>query len=110
MFTNISEISKITKTGASQDLITDFTPGEDKIDLSAIDASTKLSGNNAFEWAGTASFKTTTAGELRYQQYDNAGTADDYTMVYGDTDTDTGVEFQLKLTGLLTLSANDFIL
>lgn len=110
VFTNIADISKITKTGASQDLIADFTPGEDKIDLSAIDASTKLSGNNAFEWIGTASFTTSKSGELRYQQYDNAGTANDYTMVYGDTDTDTGAEFQLLLVGLRDLTASDFIL
>jgi len=46
--------SSASASGA--DIIRDFTRGVDKIDLHFIDASTKLSGNNAFTFDGTSSF------------------------------------------------------
>ena len=39
-----------------RDIITDFTHGQDKIDLSAIDANTRVAGNQAFTWRGTGDF------------------------------------------------------
>ncbi|MDS4012184.1 MAG: M10 family metallopeptidase C-terminal domain-containing protein [Defluviicoccus sp.] len=92
------------------DIITDFAPGHDKIDLRDIDANSVLAGNNAFVLRGTGPFTTSSEGELRYQKYDNAGTANDYTVIFGDTDADTASEFQIKLQGLVTLSQADFIL
>jgi hypothetical protein len=68
-------------------------------------------GNNAFVWKGAAaSFTTSPAGALRYQQFDNPGTVSDYTLLYGDTDSDTAAEFQIYLKGLVTLTAQDFFL
>lgn len=92
------------------DVITDFVQGQDIIDLSAIDASTKITGNNAFTWLGIGAIGASTAGELRFQKYDNAGTANDYTLVIGDTDSDTASEFMVRLTGLYDLTASDFLL
>jgi len=94
----------------TRDVITDFVRGSDKIDLAGFDASTLDAGNNAFVWSGTAAFNSSSSGELRYVRYDKAGTANDYTVVYGDTDADTASEFQIELRGLYTLSATDFLL
>ena len=100
--------SSASASGA--DIIRDFTRGVDKIDLHFIDASTKLSGNNAFTFDGTTSFGTSNQGDIYYKQFNNAGTSNDYTMVYIDTDSDRGTEMSIKLMGLHNLTADDFIL
>ena len=100
--------SSASASGA--DIIRDFTRGVDKIDLHFIDASTKLNGNNAFTFDGTASFGTSKQGDIYYETFDNDGTANDYTMVYIDTDNDRGTEMSIKLMGLHNLTADDFIL
>jgi serralysin len=95
----------------TRDTIIDFVKGQDKIDLSTIDASAVLAGNNAFLFRGTGSwFGSNPAGELRYMQFDRAGTANDYTVILGDTDADGPSEFQIELKGLLALTASDFVL
>ncbi len=107
IFRAVSESATGDKTA---DVITDFVIGSDKINLSAIDASTKLSGNNDFVFKGTTKFATSTDGEIYYKKFNNSGTANDYTMVYIDNDNDSVVEMAIRLTGLHTLSASDFIL
>ncbi len=110
---DIFDYNAATETGNSLttcDIITDFQQGHDTIDLRDFDASTVLAGNNAFVWRGTGPFTTSGEGELRYQKYDNAGTWNDYTVIFGDTDADTASEFQIKLQGLVTLTQADFIL
>ena len=102
--------SDSSASASSADIIRDFTRGSDKIDLHYIDASTKLSGNNAFTFDGTKSFGTSKEGDIYYKQFNNAGTSNDYTMVYIDTDNDTGTEMSIKLMGLHALTASDFIL
>jgi len=107
---DVFDYNAASETGNSLttcDIITDFVPGHDKIDLHDIDASSVLAGNNAFVWRGTGPFTTSGEGELRYQQYNNAGTANDYTLIFGDTDSDTASEFQIKLQGLVTLTAEE---
>jgi hypothetical protein len=85
--------------------------GEDKIDLSAIDAfAATRSVNDTFIWRGTAAFSNTTQGEVRYQTFDATGTANDHTMIWIDNDKDTGVEMAIRLNGLHDLTASDFIL
>ena len=86
------------------DEILDFTQAEhDVIDLSAVDASSKVVGNQAFIFIGMNSFHSI-AGELRYQQV--AGN----TYVFGDINGDGIADFTLLLDGLLTMAARDFIL
>jgi Ca2+-binding RTX toxin-like protein len=92
-----------------RDIIADFTAGQDDIDLSAIDASTKVAGNQAFSWRGTGNF-TGVAGQLIERIYNNAGTASDRTIVYSDINGDAKADFQVELTGLKTLAAGDFVL
>ncbi|MCW0002197.1 Ig-like domain-containing protein [Pararhizobium sp. YC-54] len=92
-----------------RDIITDFTHGSDKIDLSAMDANTKLTGNQAFTWLGQGNFGGK-AGQLLQRQFNETGTAKDKTIVYGDVDGDGRADFQIELAGLLALRADDFIL
>ncbi len=92
-----------------RDIITDFQPGVDKIDLSAIDANTVLTGNQAFTFIGTGSFAGT-AGQICIRQFDASGTAEDVTVIYGDVDGDKLADFQIELTGLKALAAGDFVL
>ena len=102
-----------TETSASTtyaDVISDFSTVYDRISLSAIDAFTPTTTNNTFVWKATGSFTSTTAGEVRYHKFDLAGTSSDYTMIYIDTDGDVTAEAAIRLSGLRTLTADDFIL
>ena len=49
-------VAEIGKTAATRDVITDFTEGGDKIDLSAIDADKSLAGNQVFHFIGAGAF------------------------------------------------------
>ena len=106
-FKNTSERKAKAKKA---DVIKDFQQGADVIDLSAIDASTELGGNDAFSFNGTTAFGTDSEGEIRYKQFDKAGTNKDFTMVYIDIDSDRSAEMSIKLKGLYTLTEDDFIL
>ncbi len=94
--------STVTKT----DSIQDFSQSEgDLIDLSAIDANSKIAGNQAFTLAGSVFTKQ--AGQLIISY---AG--DGYRwLIQGDTNGDGKADFAL-IAGLLTtpLTANDFLL
>ncbi|MBO6804998.1 MAG: M10 family metallopeptidase C-terminal domain-containing protein [Thalassospira sp.] len=92
------------------DIIKDFQQGTDVIDLSSIDASVELGGNDAFNFNGTTAFGRDSKGEIRYKQFDKDGTKKDFTMVYIDIDSDRGTEMSIKLKGLYTLTEDDFIL
>lgn|GEM_PF-6066668 len=50
------------------------------------------------------------AGSVTFDKVDNAGTSNDYTVVYIDNDRDRGSEMAIKLVGLHDLTASDFIL
>jgi Ca2+-binding RTX toxin-like protein len=94
-------------SGTTRDLITDFTPGQDKIDVSAFDANTAASGVQDFTFLPTAGAAVTAAGQLRYRH----DTPNDLTYVEGNTNANTGtMEFQIALKGIVNLSASDFIL
>ena len=92
-----------------RDIITDFTSGTDKIDISPMDANTAIKGDQSFTWLGGAEF-TRKAGQLIYRQYNETGTSNDKTVVYGDVDGDGRADFQIEVAGLVTLRTADFIL
>lgn len=89
--------------GANADRITDFASGTDLIDLAGADADIGTGGDQAFNFIGNAAFSNT-AGELRY--FDD-GTD---TWVQADTNGDGMADFEIALTGVLTLAGSDFIL
>lgn len=91
-----------------RDVITDFTVGVDKIAVSLIDANENVAGNQTFAFRGTGNFAG--AGSIVYRQFDNAGTANDHTVVYFDTTGDGRSDMLIALNGLKTLTAADFIL
>ena len=93
-----------------RDIITDFTRGQDRLDLSAIDANNQVGGNQAFTFLGQGHFHHHLPGELIYRLYDFAGTAHDKTIVYGDVNGDGRADFQIELTGLKALTPSDFVL
>ncbi|MBB3976148.1 Ca2+-binding RTX toxin-like protein [Rhizobium azooxidifex] len=91
-------------SGSGRDTLYDFSRTErDKIDLKAIDANTKASGDQAFKFIGTEKFHGK-AGELRFFKNDGD------TFIYGDVNGDTKADFAIKLDQLLTMSKSDFIL
>jgi Ca2+-binding RTX toxin-like protein len=89
--------------GTTRDVILDFTRGSDKIDLSGIDARADTSGNNSFSFIGSQAFSGVD-GQLRFF---DGGT---YEVVQGDVNGDKIADFELRLEGIDTLSATDFIL
>lgn len=103
--------SESGKTATTRDIITDFTPGVDKIDLSAIDANTSLAGDQAFAFlaaAGTAF--SGSRGQLRWYHEDSTNPANVRTIIEGDINGDKVADFQIELTGHHPLTAVDFIL
>jgi Ca2+-binding RTX toxin-like protein len=88
-------------TTVTADRITDFTGGQDKIDLTQLDANTLSGGDQAFSFIGSAAFSGT-AGELHYQQIGGN------TYISGDTNGDGLADFMIKLDGLHTLVSADF--
>ncbi|WP_171129284.1 MULTISPECIES: M10 family metallopeptidase [unclassified Ruegeria] len=91
------------------DVIRDFQVGVDKIDLSAIDASTILAGDDEFIFKGKKPAGTSDQGEVYYKKVNQPGTANDHTLVYVDTDNDKDPEMIIYLEGLHNLTADDFI-
>lgn len=105
-----NDITDSGERGALADKITDFTQGEDKINLSAIDASSVLGGNEAFIFNGETPISSSDEGEIYYVKQDYANNDLDQTLVYVDTDGDSDAEMVIKLAGLHDLTENDFIL
>jgi len=89
---------------SSADIILDFDHAEgDKVHVRQIDANTGAGGDQNFSFIGAAAF-TGVAGQLRYLQ------AGGNTFVEGDTDGDGNADFVIRLDGLHTLAAGDFVL
>jgi serralysin len=81
------------------DQIVDFSSTEaDRIDLSAIDANSKVAGDQAFSYVGTAAF-THTAGELRFADH----------LLEGDVDGNGTADFAIQVN-TAALKASDFLL
>jgi Ca2+-binding RTX toxin-like protein len=91
--------------GANRDVVTDFAPGSDDLDLSTIDARAATPAvNDAFTFLATRGTAFTAPGQVRW--YQSGG----ITLVEASNDGDTAPELQIELTGLKTLTAADFIL
>lgn len=94
--------SESTVLAKGRDTIYDFTPG-DRVDLSAMDANTKITGDQAFAFIATKAFSGK-GGELRYEKR-----ASD-TYIYTDTNGDRKADFAVHLDHAVILKSDDFIL
>jgi uncharacterized protein (TIGR01370 family) len=93
---------------SSRDVITDFEVGRDHIDLSAIDANTSASGNQAFTLLAAAGAPFTGAGQVRFSYATISGVQ--HTIVEGNVDRSLGADFKIDLVGHLNLTSADFAL
>ena len=97
------------KSASTRDKILDFKHGQDKIDLSDIDAKINTSTNETFKFVSAQAFHHR-SGELHYVKHNVAGTSNDKTIVEGDVNGDGRADFQIELKGLIGLTKGDFIL
>ena len=95
-------IAESTVATSGRDTIFDLQSG-DTIHLANIDANTKLAGNQAFSFIGTAAFQGK-AGQLRYEKQ-----ASD-TYIYADVNGDKKADFAIHLDDAVTLSKGFFFL
>ena len=89
---DVFDFNAVTETGttrATRDVVYDFTPGDDLLDVTSIDASAALAGNQRFAFVGTGPF--TAEGQIRLVQTGN------------------GVIVQLNTTGSDTAEASVFL-
>jgi pectate lyase len=86
--------------GSGRDLVTDFTAG-DRFDFVGIDASARLSGDQAFTWLGGRAFSGS-AGELRASEESGR------TIISADVDGDRRADLQIEMAGSHGLGAGDF--
>ncbi|OBZ91950.1 hypothetical protein ADU59_29365 [Pararhizobium polonicum] len=100
----LTMIADSTVAASGRDIILDFarTHG-DKIDLSLVDASTTLAGDQVFAFIGSAAFSNT-AGELRYEIKGID------TFISGDVNGDGTADFTVVLDRALAMQASDFVL
>lgn len=103
-------IGDSTSGRTMSDIIADVGHGRDRIDLMAIDADSRLAGNQAFSWHGTDSFVVGETGWLIERTFDRGGTAHDRTVILGDVDGDARADFRIELAGLKPHDAGDFLL
>jgi hypothetical protein len=99
LFTSLAD----SPASAARDYISDFVSGEDRIDLSAIQAVTGAETDEAFAFIGTGAF-TKQAGQLHQI------TAGSNTIVEGDVNGDGRADFQILVKGHLTFQQTDFVL
>ncbi|MBR0556570.1 calcium-binding protein [Ciceribacter sp. L1K23] len=97
-------LSDSTVSSSGRDMIYDFTHSHgDRIDLSAIDASTKSSGNQTFSFIGEKAYSGK-AGELRYVNSNGD------TFLYGDVNGDKKSDFMIAFDKTIDFVKGDFIL
>ena len=88
---------------SAPDHITDFQSGTDKIALQNMDANSRLGGDQAYSFLGTADLSRH-AGELRYQIVNGSA------IVQADLDGDGSAEFSIVLDQVTHVKATDFYL
>jgi Ca2+-binding RTX toxin-like protein len=91
-------------TLAARDVIADFQSGQDKLDLSPIDANAGASGNQAFTFLATQGAAFTAAGQVRFVQEGGK------IFVEGNVDAGLTADFRIELDSLVPLKQTDVIL
>lgn len=95
VFRTVAEAS----SGAGHDVILDFNTSIDRIDISGIDANTIITGNQGFDFIGSAQFSAV-AGQLRFGNG----------LVSGDVDGDGNADFEIEIGQQGALTQSDFLL
>ncbi|ACP23338.1 putative protease (plasmid) [Sinorhizobium fredii NGR234] len=95
-------LAESTVGATGRDTIYDFA-ASDRINVSAIDANSTASGDQAFTFVGTAAFSGKN-GELRYDR------AASDTYIYGDVNGDKKADFAIRLDDAVTLQKGYFLL
>lgn len=90
--------------GGQRDVIRDFGNGQDRIDISAIDADLTRGGNQAFSFIDGQTFSGT-AGELRINRLEDINAV----IIAGDNTGDGGANFQIFLANTSDIGASDFV-
>jgi len=90
-------------TSSAYDTVKDFLSGQDKFDVSMIDANSMIAGNQAFNFMATKPFFTS-AGDLW------TSTVRGGVMVHGDLQGDGVSDFSFMVSGATSLNASNFIL
>ncbi len=101
---DFNALNEMGTSSSTWDIISDFVRGQDRIDLSTLDANTATSPNDAFRFIGSAAFSANATGQLRYVYESSKG----YGVLFGSTDADTTPEFAIQLMGVSSLSSSDF--
>jgi Ca2+-binding RTX toxin-like protein len=97
VFTALADLGA---TPAATDTIADFTHGQDRIDLSALDANSATSARDAFSALIAPTDDFSAAGQLKLVDG----------VLYGNTDADADAELVIRLVGVSTLDLSDFVL
>lgn len=82
-----------------RDVVTDFVPGLDRLDLSRLDADWSTAENDGFDELLPATADFTEAGQLKLEDG----------VLYGNQDADSEAEFALELTGVTQLDMADIV-
>jgi serralysin len=94
-----------SEVSSGSDTIFDFVSGDDKVDLSAIDADSNVEGNQAFLFIGDSAFNNV-AGELRAF----IGTDGFTTYVQADVNGDGVADLEIRIGQPVSLQLVDFVL
>ena len=86
-------------SGRPEEVIEDFTPGQDRLDLSALDADVATAADDAFDAILDDRAAFTRAGQLKLEDE----------VLYGNVDGDEAADFAITLTGVDRLSLADLI-
>ncbi|MFC4595543.1 VCBS domain-containing protein, partial [Sphingobium tyrosinilyticum] len=89
--------------GTARDIIQDFAPGADVIDLRLLDANAGVKGDQAFKFVA-AQTTAVLANSITWHQDSGNG----ITLVQGDVNGDGTADFQIQLLGMKALTASDF--
>lgn len=89
---------------SGRDTITDFTRGQDMIDLSNLDANADTAGDQDLDFINQQGLQDGNTGQLRYQQVTGG------VRVAVDVDADGSADMHIIVLGVRNLSASDFIL
>jgi Peptidase M10 serralysin C terminal/FecR protein len=109
VFNAVTDSAPGTTSGhPNYDTISNFTPGQDKVDLSAIDAST-AAGIQHFTFVDNAT-PTVNPGVQANSITWYQDTSHNETIILADVTGNATPEVEIHLTGVVTLHAQDFIL